>query len=335
MSVPQLQALARDWPAGLKMVLLHGYEQGLIADHADTLTRSLVDPGNPAGLERLSSEQLQHDPQALLAAVSAISMFGGRVVVRVDGVDDRSAPALVPVLQGAVGNPLILVGSRLKAGGALLSLLARDRSALVVEVKSLGPGQVLDTVREMAEALGMRCDRQTAQLLVDATGGERSLLRSELEKLALYLDAAPERLRTLESEAVQAVAAGTEFFDHAGLATAAVAGRAAEVVTRLSQLPTGEGVVILRFLAGRLATLAEIRTRIDAGAAASAALDAQRPPVFFKDKPVYLQAAQRWSTRGLAAALRAVLSAEMALKARGGLSDLEAQALVLRVAKSR
>jgi len=328
-----LQSLARVWPDGLKLVLLHGYEPNLIVDHADTLTAALVDPANPAGLERLSGDQLLQDPAALAAAVSERSMFGARVVVRVDGVDDRAAPALRPVLDGPVGNPLILVAGRLKASGALLSLLARDPSAMVNEIKSPRPDQLLDAARELAAAQGLRCDREVAQALVEATGGERALLRRELEKLALYLDAAPDRPATLDMGVVFRLIAGTDIFDHGGLATAAIAGRSADVVSRLAYIPAGEGVVALRFLAGRLATLAEIRARMDLGASATSALEGQRPPVNFREKPAYLEALKRWPSRRLASALRAVLASELALKSRGGLADLEAQSLVLRVAK--
>ncbi|WP_439532650.1 DNA polymerase III subunit delta [Polymorphobacter sp.] len=330
-----LEALARQWPDGLRLVLLHGYEPGLTADHADTLTQALVDPANPAGLERLAADQLLHDPQALAAAVSNRSIFGDRIVVRVDGVDDRAAAAVGPVLDGPCGNPLVLVAGRLKATGALLTLVARNKLATVFEVKAPNAGQALDIVKDIAALLNMRCDRQTAQLLVETTGGERSLLRRELEKLALYLDAAPDHPATLDADAVLAVAAGTDFFDHAGLSTAAIAGRSADVVSLLSQIPAGEGVVALRFLAGRLALLGEIRAKMDAGASGASAVDGHRPPVFYKDKPAFHEALQRWTSRGLAAALQAVLTAEMALKSRGGLGDLEAQSLVLRVARKR
>jgi DNA polymerase-3 subunit delta len=335
MSAPSLQSLIKRWPDDLRLVLLHGYDQGLCLDSADILTRAHTDPANPAGLERLTADQLLQDPQALATAVSERSMFGDRVLVRVDGVDDRAAAALRLMLDGPAGNPLLLVANRLKATGALLSLLASDAQTLAIELKSLNAGQLLDAVKDMASALDMRCDRQAAQLLVDATGGERSLLRRELEKLALYLDANAAHPPALTAEDVAAVAAGTDFFDHAALATAAVAGRSSEVVTRLAQMPSGEGVVALRFLAARLATLAELCARVEAGLSPVAAVDGHRPPVFFKEKPAIVEAVKRWSSRRVAAALRAVLAAEIALKSSGGLADLDAQAMVLRIGSHR
>lgn len=323
------------WPEGTRLLLLHGYDSAGAQDSADRLCRALVDPGNPAGLERFSGEQISADPQGLVAAVTGFSMFGGQTIVRVDGADDRTAPALAAVLEGPVGNPLVVVAGGLKKTGALLTLAAKHGGVVAIESRTLSPAQMAGAVREMAAALGMRCETDAAQALVAATGGDRVLLRGELEKLALYLDAAPDRVQPLDVAAVHAVAAGVDAFDHAGLVMGALGGRSDAVVTGLAQMPTGEGVVALRILGGRLATLAEMRARVEGGAGAEAAVDGARPPVFWKEKPLWVSAVRRWSSGGLAAALRAVLKAEMALKARGGLGDLEAQALLLRVVKGR
>ena len=325
----------RGWPDGLRLLLLHGYDSAASHDNADRICRALVDPANPAGLERFTGEQLVADPGALVAAVTGFSMFGGQTVVRVDGADDKTATALASVLEGPAGNPLVVVAGGLKKTSPLLALAARGAGVMAIESRTLSSSQMAGAVREMAAALGLRCDSDAAQALVSATGGDRVLLRGELEKLALYLDAAPDQPQPLDKAAVNAVVAGVDAFDHAGLVMAALGGRPEDVVNGLAQMPLGEGVVALRILGGRLATLAEMLTRVDSGGAAEAAVDAARPPVFWKEKQVWVAAVRRWSSNGVASALRAVLRAEQALKARGGLADLEAQALLLRVAKGR
>jgi DNA polymerase-3 subunit delta len=333
--VAGLEDFLSAWPRSARLLLLHGYDSAGTQDSADRVCRALVDPGNPAGMERFSGEQVNADPQALVAAVTGFSMFGGQTMVRVDGADDRTAAALAAVLEGPAGNPLVVVAGGLKKTGALLTLAAKHDGVIAIESRTLSPAQMAGAVREMAAALGMRCEAEAAQALVAATGGDRVLLRGELDKLALYLDAAPDRGQTLDLAAVMAVVAGIDAFDHAGLVMAALGGRAEAVVTGLAQMPTGEGVVALRILGGRLATLAEMRGRVDAGAGAETAVDGARPPVFWKEKPLWVAAVRRWSSSGVAGALRAVLTAEVALKARGGLGDLEAQALLLRVSKAR
>ena len=331
----RIEDFLQAWPQGVRLLLLHGYDPAGSADAADRICRALADPANPAGLERFTGDQVAADPQALVAAVSGFSMFGGQTLVRVDGADEKTLPALVAALEAPAGNPLILVAAGLKKTSGLLTMAGRTAGTAVIESRSLAPAQMAGLVREMAAQLGMRCEQGAAMALVEATGGDRQLLRCELQKLALYLDATPEHVQPLDLSAVAAVSAGVDGFDHGGLVMAALAGQSADMVSALAQMPSGEGVVALRLLAGRLATLAEMRVRVDAGSGPEGAVDAARPPVFWKDKPVYVAALRRWTSRGLAAALRAVLKAEVALKARGGLGDLEAQALLLRVVKAK
>jgi len=334
MAALRLEAFARSWPEGVRLLLLHGYAAGGAIDNADKICGNLIDPANPAGLERLTGEQIMADPQALVAAASGFSMFGGQVIVRVDGVDDRAAPALAALLEGVPGNPVIIVAGGLKKTSALLALASKNNEIAVIEARAPDAAQLQAQIREMAIEMGLRCDRAAAATLVEVTGGDRGLLRRELEKLALYLDAAPDREQPLEMPAVAAIAAGIDSYDHSGLVMSAITGQAADVVSRLSQMPAGEGVVALRILAGRMALLAELHGRMSNGGP-EAAVAAARPPVFWKERPAYVSALRRWSARGIAAALPAILQAEMALKTSGGLADLEAQTLVLRVARGR
>jgi DNA polymerase-3 subunit delta len=333
--VARLEDFLRAWPQEVRMLLLHGYDAAGVQDNANRVCRALVDPANPAGLERLTGDQLVSDRQALVAALSSMSMFGGQAIVRVDGADDKAVPALAAALEAPGGNPLIVVAGGLKKNSALLALAARTSGVAVIESRSLSPAQMGGVVREMASELGLRCDQDAALALVDATAGDRILIRAELEKLALYLDASPERPCAADLAAVTAISAGINEFDHAALVMAALGGQSAALVSGLTDMPSGEGVVALRILGSRLATLAEMRARMDNGVGPEAAVDAARPPVFWKEKLLWVAALRRWTSRGLAPALRAVLTAETALKSRGGLGDLEAQALLLRVARAR
>jgi DNA polymerase-3 subunit delta len=160
------------------------------------------------------------------------------------------------------------------------------------------------------------------------------LLRRELEKMALYLDASSDAPKRLDGATVAAVGAGIEPFDQNALVSAILAGRGEAAATMVGGLPDGLGIMVLRVLGGRLAALAEIRAAMDKGARAEAVIDAARPPVFWKEKPVFVAALRRFSTDALASALSDVLAAEQAVKSSGSLGELEVHALVLRLARA-
>jgi DNA polymerase-3 subunit delta len=280
------------------------------------------------GLERLTGEQITSDPAALLAAACSISMFGGQTIVRVDGVDDKAAPALARLLDAPFGNPVIAVAEGLKKSSPLLAL-ASHPAVLALESKQTGASGLKD----MAAEFGLRPDREALQMIFEANAGDRTLIRSELEKLALYVDARPDAPQQLDAHALKAVAAGIDPFDPNALLQALLAGSKAEAVALLGAMPDGFGIVVLRQLASRLTQLAEIRLAVDRGQRPEAAVEAARPPVFFKEKPVWLLALRRFTSKSLAEALAATLAAERAVKSSGSTGDLVVHALIVRLAR--
>lgn len=326
----RVSELARKWPDGLRLLLLHGYDTSQSLEHARRIVQGLVDPADPMGLERMTGEQLIDDPEGLVAAASNISMFGGRSIIRIDGVDDKIVPALTRLLEAPPGNPVVVVAEGLKKNSALLALAGRP-GVLALESRSTGPSDL----KSMAEEFGLRPDREALQLLFDANAGDRTLIRSELEKLALYLDAHPDAPQRVDARALAAVAAGIEPFDQSALLQAVIGGRAADAAALLTAMPDGFGIVVLRQLGSRLAHLAELRLAVAQGQAPEVAVKSARPPVFFKDQQAWAAALRRFSQAALREALANTLAAERAVKSSGSTGDLVVHALVLSLAQQR
>jgi DNA polymerase-3 subunit delta len=329
LSAQRVAAIAREWPSEARLLLLHGYDPSGSNDHAARICKGLVAADNPAGLERLTGEQIVADPQALVAAAGALSMFGGQTIVRVDGVTDKAAKALALLLEGPPGNPVIAVAEGLRKASPLLAL-AREPGVLTIESKEARPGDLTP----FAADFGLKIDREAAAALFEACGGERALIRRELEKIALFLDAAPETPKPLNQETLAAIGAGIEPFDQNAL-IASILGGHPSAAAMVATLPDGLGIMVLRLLGGRLATLLTLRLDMDQGARAEAAIDAARPPIFWKEKPVFAGALRRFSSEMLSKALADVLAAERAVKSAGSLGELEVHAVLLRLARVR
>lgn len=321
--------MARAWPDGVRLLLLHGYDPSASVDHAARICAGLVAADNPAGLERMTGEQIAADPQALVAAAGAISMFGGQTIIRVDAVTDKAALALALLLEGPLGNPVIAVAEGLKKSSPLLALAGRP-GVMAIESKEARPGDLA----AFAAEFGITLDRETSTALFEACAGERSLLRRELEKMALYLDASPDMPRRLDVATLAAVGAGIEPFDQGALIAAVLGGQASTAAAMVGSVPDGLAIMILRMLGGKMAALLEMRLAVDKGARIENVIDAARPPVFWKEKPVFTAALRRFSSAALSAAMSDILKAEQAVKSSGSLGELEIHALLLRLSRA-
>src|SRR6185369_6216486 len=100
-------------PQGLMIALVYGPDAGLVQERAEKLLKSVVpDLTDPFNSADLSEATLLADPARLADEAAAISMMGGRRVVRVRGAGNDLADLLDsflddPVLSSHGGAALV------------------------------------------------------------------------------------------------------------------------------------------------------------------------------------------------------------------------------------
>lgn len=325
----RIAAIARRWPDDIRLVLLHGPDSAAARDLAGQIARQFADPANPLAVETIAGAGLNADPQALLAAGGMTSMFGDRTLVRVDGLEEGGLAAVEALLAGPPGNPVLAIAAALKKGSKLQALAERSPAiaAMVNYEPSLRDAGRL--AKDIGAELGLNPSRDAAVLLFEAAGGDRTLIRRELEKLALYLDAAPAAPKPAEASDVAALSASAGEADQFALGGAVAGGQLAVTVDLLARLPSGLGIVALRAVERRFNQLLSLRAGVDAGATPDAVVNGARPPIFWKEKDAMVVEVAAWSTEAIVAALAALLAAERAIKSRGSLGDTMAHAALL------
>lgn len=324
----RIAAIAKSWPSDVRMVLLYGPDGAASRDLADRLARQFADAANPMAVESISGAALAGDAGALVAAAGAMSMFGDRTLVRVEGIDDKAVDAVEALLAGPAGNPVLAIGSDLKKGK--LATLA-ERSPAIAALASYEP-TLRDAGRlvgEIGAEFGLRPTRDAAMMVFESAGGDRMVIRRELEKLSLYCGGSPAAPQPLDVADVAALAPGAGEVDQFGLAGAVASGQVAVVVDQLARLGDGLGIAALRTVERRLTLLLTLRSAVDAGVRPQAAVDAARPPIFWKEKDAIVGEVTAWTAPALVAGLGALLAAERAIKSRGSLGETMAHAALL------
>jgi len=181
--------LARKPPDSWKAVLFHGSNGGLVRERADACARAIVPDANDAfRVTDINGDALKRDPARLADEAAAISMFGGRRVVRVRETADGLASLFETFLASETGDTLVVVeAGELSKTSALRKLFEGAKAAGSIECFD---DRAEDTGRMIEEGLkgqGWRIEPDALAYLVDALGSDRRLMRTELEKLLLYL----------------------------------------------------------------------------------------------------------------------------------------------------
>jgi len=316
----------------IRLFLLHGPDLAGSRALAARLTASIC-----ADAERidLAAAMLKADPALLADESASLSLFGGRRCIIVEGGGDELVDAVDGLMTApAAGNPAIVLTGALKRGSKLLALV--DSSALAMSFASYAPeGREADRlVADLAKDAGLTVASDVARRLAEESAGDRGLIAGELDKLALYLDAAPDRSAKLDHDAIDALCANSALTDAAAVVDAVLDGDPRSLDRALGGATGGEGVPLLRALGRRLQLLTRLRAEVERGNSPASVMASAGKSLFYKEKPAIARQLQLWTSRRLALASSRALAAEEALKTTGGVGATSADELLFALAQA-
>ena len=203
-------------------------------DAAQKILALLDDPG-----ERIdfSGGDLKRDPVRLGDEARSSSLFGGARHIFVRAQGDEAHDAVEVLLAGEVEPcPVLIVATGATDKSRTAKLLANRPDALVAMFHPPDLKSVAAAVRAMADAAGLRIGADLAERIARAAGLDTRLARSEIAKLALYLDAGPESPRNADAAAFDAIGASTEEDGFAALVNAVLGGEKAKIPGELKRI---------------------------------------------------------------------------------------------------
>lgn len=263
-----------------------GPDEAGAAEAARQLVGHLPDPGERI---ELSGAELRRDPVKLGDEARSTSLFGGSRHIWVRAAGDEAHDAVENLVAGGPEPcPVVIVATSATDKSRTAKLLADRKDALVAMFWPPDLKAVASAVRAHAEGAGLRMGGELAERIARAAGLDIRLAQSEVAKLALYLDASPERPRTADAAAFDAVGAATEedgFMPLVNAVLAGEAGRLADELRRMRELGLNPVGVLLAFerRAAQLAGLAaKLGPRMDARAVIESEKAARR--IFWKDE---------------------------------------------------
>lgn len=314
----------------IRLYLFHGPDESGASELARTLAAGLPDS------ERvdLDAAALKRDPGRLADEAASLSLFGEAPLIRAAPIGEESLEAVTLLLDAErTGSPAIAVAPGVKASGKLVSLANGHPRALSIACYPPGAADLDRVVGTMLTDAGLRAAPGLARRLAEAASGDRSLIAREVEKLALFLDAAADRPRDAGTEALDAIGADDGETALGEAVEALVDGRPGELGTALARLDAGAASPIpwLRAVQRRLVALGDMRAAVDRGEPVEAVMKRHR--IFFRDEARTAQELRRWSPARVAAALDRVRSAEREAVRADNAGAVPAERMAVEIAR--
>lgn len=278
-----------------------------------------------ADSERIAIEgsSLKGDPGRVVDEARSLALFGGRrwILVSNAGEDALEAARLL-IDEPQVEHPVVLLAPGVRAKGKLVEFAIAQPAAMSFACYIPDGANAERMVAAIAREHGLRPTQDAARRLMSATNGDRAVIAREVEKLALYLDAAADRPRELDEDTLDALGAELGDAQMSDVIDAALSGRVRDIARELGRFSESGGAAIplLRQMVRKLMTLAAMRAEVEGGKPAAVVVKARH--VHFREVAGTVRQVERWKSADIAAAIDRLRRAERALMSAGGAGDI-------------
>jgi DNA polymerase-3 subunit delta len=297
-------------PKTLEVALVFGPDAGLVQERAEKLLKTVVsDLTDPFNSVDFNEAVLTSDPARLFDEAAAISMLGGRRVIRIRGAGNDLADLLESFLDEHVGDALVVLeAGDLAKNSALRKLFEADANAVAIPCYADSARDLGDVVRDELKGLGFTLAPGAVEEAVSRLGSDRGVTRRELEKLALYAHGQ----KQISTEDVRAVmgdesqARSESAFDAAG------SGDYARLDLELERLWIADiqPAQVIRGAMGHFQRLMLAKEGMARGEQLDAVMRKFFPPIHFSRADSFKAQARNWNADKLADALDLLLEAE-------------------------
>jgi DNA polymerase III subunit delta len=300
----------------IRLFLIFGQDESAISAMASAMAANV---GADAEAVDIESDKLRSDPALLADEAASTSLFGDIRYIRLNFRREEGLDAIENLLVAEqAGNPVIATAGNLTKGSKLRRLVEGSPLALTYICYPPTEVEATDHVLGLAQKAGLKLDRALAAQIARYTGQDRRLAASEVEKLALYHDASPEKPVLVEAAAFTALAAETSEEDINSLINRVMGGEVRALGRQLTEARAMgiDSIRIVRSLQRRATLLAGLRAKVDAGAAPGALIRATKS-IFWKEQADHENQLKRWTATRLAGLLGHLIEMEQKIMSLG------------------
>lgn len=315
-------------------LLIFGPDEGLVRERADAIARAVVDDlKDPFRVVELTGAAIKADPARLYDEAAALSMMGGRRVVRVRDVTDAGGEAMAEFLERQGDGALVVVeaGDLAKRSALRRAFEESDRGAAVACYLD-DPMQVKRVVAEGLKAANVSIGPEALEVATQRLGEDRAQSRGEIEKLALYVGSG--NTATVDDVLASIGDGGVMTVDDIVMAAFDGDQAALDRATARAWTEGTSPVQVLRAVLRHVERLIAVNAAVAKGTPLKMAMDRLRPPVFFKIADRFRRQLGAWSDADLAAALDLALLAEIDCKSTGMPAEAVCARALMRIAQA-
>ena len=317
----------------VRAVLVFGPDGGMVRERGEKLAKSIVeDLRDPFRVAELTPSDLKDDPARLSDEAAAISMMGGRRVVRLREASDGVSSILKDFFAALPGDALIVVeAGDLPARSSLRKVFESEKAGAAIACYRDDRRSLPAVIQASLQDYGHSITPDALSYLAENLGGDRQVTRREVDKLALYKGFEPGRIELEDAIACVGDSADLTLDD---LAFSVASGDLTMVERTMNRsfLEGSHAVTILRAVARHFHKLQFVSGLATQGLTIEDAAKKLRPPLFWKTAAQFKSQAGAWPQSKLTRATARLLEAERDCKKTGAPTQVLCSRVLFEIA---
>ena len=294
--------------------LVYGENEGLKKEIIEDIKKNLN--GN---IENYDEAQILVDKELFYEKVFNQSLFEKEKIVIVNRCSEKIYELIVSILERNISDTKIILNANvLEKKSKLRSLFEKDKKLIVVPTykdTSLG---LLEIAKKFFYKYKISISQEAINLLVSTCNGDRGHLKSELNKVLIYMHGK----KNINLEEIYKLTNLSENFSINELVDNSLSKnyqKISEIINE-SNYKLEDGMIILRTFLQKAKRLLNIYEKQDNNINFDSLINNYKPPIFWKDKPVIKKQLENWSKSKIKDLINNINKTETYLKTNSSIS---------------
>ena len=337
----QIDTLLNHEELAYSYILLFGPDQGLMHDCAKKIANKYLGLSHAqSSILSFSTSQVKDDPSTLFNAIKSLSLLNAKQIIRIRNGDDSLAIIFEELIDNDMSLwPIIIEAEELSPRSKIRRLFEKQPTCIAIGCYPDEGSSLKAFIQNVLRDHQLNPTDEALLFLCQYLGGDRLVIRSELEKVALYSKKDPNIAETLTSKDVESCISYSSIGSMDKI-NFAITGGQDQTADLLLIKALNDGVLpttILRAIQNHFYRFYFVVTKIENGLSFETASSALRPPIFYKWRLEFKTQSKKWSSAKLQKALSLLLECEIKCKKTGMFPETLCSYLILKlsnVAKS-
>ena len=294
--------------------LVYGENQGLKNEIIQNLKKNLK--GN---IDNYDEAQILVDKELFYEKIFNQSLFEKEKIVIVNRCSEKIYDIIENILEKKISDTKIILNANLlEKKSKLRNLFEKNKELVIVPTYKDTSVGLLEIARKFFYNYKISISQEAINLLVSRCNGDRGHLKSELDKVLIYMHGK----KNINLEEIYKLTNLSENFSINELVDNSLSKnyqKISEIINE-SNYKLEDGMIILRTFLQRAKRLLNIYEKQDNNINFDSLINDYKPPIFWKDKPVVKKQLENWSKSKIKDLIYNINKTETYLKTNSSIS---------------